>query len=108
MRAIQESSSELAKVSSERIFAEIKRLLESRYLGKGLDALLTSKLDSVFWPELNGLNVERLRAFPKFLNWENAFAAIMYLQGPVEPMRVSAPGNLRTDRSAECNCNLKL
>lgn len=85
MEAIRSDYEELSRVSSERIFNEIKRLLESDYLLKGLQALLGSKLENVFWPELSGFNIDLLLPFPRFLNWENAFAAICALSKINDP-----------------------
>jgi len=85
LQAIHEQYRELAQVSVERISNEVRRLLESAHLHKGLAALLESKLEAVFWPELSGLDVDRLLVFPAFVNWENAFAAIWWLGGGADP-----------------------
>jgi tRNA nucleotidyltransferase (CCA-adding enzyme) len=79
LEAIRRDFSELAKVSVERIFNEARRLLESNYLIKGIGALLASQQEKVFWPELAGFDTDRLLVFPKFINWENAFAAICHI-----------------------------
>jgi poly(A) polymerase len=85
MVAIQKGSAEIGKVSVERIFNELRRLLESDFLVKGLAALLESNQEKVFWPELTALKIDQVLAFPKFVNWENAFAAICFLQGITDP-----------------------
>jgi poly(A) polymerase len=85
MLAIQSGAVEIAKVSVERIFNELRRLLESNFLVKGLVALLESTQEKVFWPELTSLDIDKFLVFPKFVNWENAFAAICHLQGVTDP-----------------------
>jgi tRNA nucleotidyltransferase/poly(A) polymerase len=83
--AIRRDFAELGKVSVERIFNETRRLLESNYLIKGMGALLASRQERVFWPELSGLDTDRLLVFPKFINWENAFAAVCHIQNVSDP-----------------------
>ncbi len=85
MAAIQEGYLELSKVSVERIFNEMRRLLESDYFVKGLAALIESEQHKVFWPELIGLDLDQISVFPKFVNWENAFAAICFLRKHHDP-----------------------
>jgi len=85
MAAIQADCAEISKVSVERIFNEIRRLLESNYLVKGLAALLESRQESVFWPELTGFDLDKILVFPKFLHWENAFAAICHIHALGDP-----------------------
>jgi tRNA nucleotidyltransferase/poly(A) polymerase len=85
MAAIQDQASELKLVSIERIFNEMKKLLESPYMLKGLEYLLESQLFEAFWPEIRGLKIAELKKFERFHNWENAFAAICILCGVADP-----------------------
>lgn len=74
--AIRAGHLEISKVSVERIFAELRRLLESDFLIKGLAELHESRMTEVFWPEFAKVNIDDLLVYGKFQNWENAFAAV--------------------------------
>jgi tRNA nucleotidyltransferase (CCA-adding enzyme) len=76
MKAIQDQSAELKVISAERILNEVKRFLTSEHLWMGMKALLESGLERSFWPELSSFDAEALKDHPRFLSWENAFAAI--------------------------------
>lgn len=78
LNIIQKSHNDLAKVSVERIFNEIQRLLTSKHLQQGLQCLRDSKLYEVFWPEFARFDLASLKRYPSFPNWENAFAAIQF------------------------------
>ena len=79
-RAARDSIRELHlfidQVSIERIFAEIKRMLEGSYLSLGLGVFQETKLSDVLWPEVGRIDIERLQGFTPLLNWENAYSAI--------------------------------
>ncbi len=64
------------QVSVERVFSEVKRMLEGSHLVSGLRVMQQSHLSTVLWPELDRVDLERLQAFTPLLSWENAFAAI--------------------------------
>jgi tRNA nucleotidyltransferase/poly(A) polymerase len=76
MQAIQDQAAELKVISAERILNEVKRFLSAEHLWLGMKALLESGLERRFWPELSSFDVEKLIDHPRFLSWENAFAAI--------------------------------
>ena len=67
----------LGGVAAERIFNEMKRLLGSTYVLAGLEVLKRSNLYRVVWPELGSIEIESLRKYLPFIDWENAFAAAM-------------------------------
>lgn len=85
LAAIQARAGDILKVSSERVFNEMKRFLESNHLIRGLKVFKLSGLDTHVWPELATLDLRRLENFPAFLNWENAFAALSLLSGGADP-----------------------
>jgi tRNA nucleotidyltransferase (CCA-adding enzyme) len=76
MQAIQEQAEELKVISAERILNEVKRFLSAEHLWMGMKALLESGLERRFWPELSSFDVAKLKDHPRFLSWENTFAAI--------------------------------
>lgn len=85
-QAIEEEHRELKLVSIERVFNEVKRLLESKHMLQGMSALMDSHLFEFFWPELRGFDSKSLEKFSGALvNWENVFAAICWLQGIQDP-----------------------
>lgn len=84
LEAIQRRTKDIAKVSSERIFNEMKRLLESRHMVQGLKVFKNSGLHKEVWPEIEGLDPSHLERFPLFLDWENAFSAISLLTGQAD------------------------
>lgn len=90
MLAIQSQSGAIADVSAERVLNEMQRLLGSSHMREGLAELMRSRLHAVVWPELDSLEVEKLKAFLSFLSWENAFAAVCLL------LRVDPELRLRT------------
>ncbi len=79
--AIRAQYQELEGVAKERIFNELKRLLESEYITEGLRTLRATHLSRVIWPELDALNLERFVDFVPPVNWQNAFAAVALLVG---------------------------
>lgn len=81
LNAIRAQAGELKAVSVERILNEVKRLLASEHLYLGIKALLSTGLEKSFWPEVTGFNLYRMKHHPRFLNWENAFAAISLIAG---------------------------
>jgi tRNA nucleotidyltransferase (CCA-adding enzyme) len=87
-RAMRELQATLVQVSAERVFNEMKRLLISPYLVSGVKVLQEEKLAATVWPEIIGADLERLHAFIPFIDWENAFAAVMWLAGHLEQVEV--------------------
>lgn len=87
LRAIREQAAELQVISAERILNEVKRFLTAEHLSLGMKALLESGLEKSFWPELSSFDARALKAHPRFLSWENAFAAISLMAplADVEP-----------------------
>lgn len=79
LEAIQKLHAQIKDVSAERVLNEMQRLLGSFCLRSGLHALKQSRLYEECWPELGQLDIDRLRVFLSFLDWENAFAAIALL-----------------------------
>lgn len=79
LRAIQNNSELLVKVSAERVFNEMRRLLSAPFVANGLHVLRMAKLEEVVWPEMARANLERFKNFTPLLSWENAFAAVMLL-----------------------------
>lgn len=77
--AMRDAHQSVSKVSAERIFNEMKRMLESRFLRAGLRVLQDAGLAEVVWPEIQSLAPEKLDSFLSFLNWENAFSALCLL-----------------------------
>lgn len=88
MTAIQKLHQSLATVSAERVFNELRRLLESRFVNDGLTCLLRSQLYRVCWPELEGFDVQSLARYEAFLGWENIFSAIMLEQNAKPDVRL--------------------
>jgi poly(A) polymerase len=88
LHAVQLAYHDLSKVSAERIFNEVRRLLSSRYLKRGLECLLESRLYRVFWSELENFDPVSLERYPVFTGWENAYAAIMTVVGAAPEFRL--------------------
>lgn len=84
--AIIEGRQELIKVSAERVFTEIRKLLESPFVMNGLKELLHTHLYEVCWSELAAFDPEKLRAFSLPARWEMVFAGICWLQGVRQPV----------------------
>ncbi|MGZ3722167.1 MAG: CCA tRNA nucleotidyltransferase [Bdellovibrionales bacterium] len=79
LAAVQKHHAAIAKVSTERVFNEMRSLLSSPHLEQGLKVLRESRLEADIWPEMAKANLDRLSNFGPFLSWENAFAAVMLL-----------------------------
>jgi tRNA nucleotidyltransferase/poly(A) polymerase len=77
--AIRKLHKELKAVSSERIFAEMKRLLSSAFVVDGLSVMQSTQMDAVVWPELAKADLGQLKEFQPLISWEQAFAAVMLL-----------------------------
>jgi tRNA nucleotidyltransferase/poly(A) polymerase len=71
----------LTQVSKERLFNELKRLLECTYVTAGLRTLIGTCLHRMLWPELETLNLQRFSDFMPVVNWCNGVAAISLLVG---------------------------
>ena len=85
LAAIRRQHAALAQVSVERIAAEMKKLLGGEFLRAGIECLLASRLAEVFWPELTRLDMGGVSAWPRFQNWENAYAALSRLVNAADP-----------------------
>lgn len=79
IEAIRSERQFIGQVAQERIFNEMKKFLEGRYLIRGFETLLSTDLFENVWPEIKGLDPERLQAFGAFSSWENAYATVSFL-----------------------------
>jgi poly(A) polymerase len=93
LTAIQARASEITQVSSERVFMEMSKLLRSPYWIRGLELLKVGNLARYIWPEWSfSADANRLRGIGLPLNWEHAFACVMWIiKSPKQAdMRLSA------------------
>ncbi len=79
LQAIKKDHMALKEVSSERVFNEMKRMLESPSIISGIEVLVESQLSKVVWPEIEKVDLELLASFTPFFDWENAYAALMLI-----------------------------
>ena len=84
LKAIQAQHAAIAQVSAERVFNEMRRLLQSSHSAQGLKILRASELQNEVWPEIKNADLDRLGRFPHFAKWEATFAAVHLLAGSSE------------------------